>query len=256
MALDLSGIFGGDASGPNRALAKKSAADQKKQDKKAEKKLEKAYSKGREELKAGKAEGLGYQDESLGLYAPLQAAASGSIGRYGDFFGAGGQAGFDSAQANWEASPTYQAMTDYNRLGIQGIDRQANARGNPYNFTDQADFLQGSASKYLGDYTSGAYNMANLERGLAGDQAGIYNNKSNIATGTGTSLNSNLMGQGNQLMGNRQAMGQHAYQSGVDLAGINSGSAANNAQLWGNILGAAGSVAGAYAGKPVTNYNF
>jgi hypothetical protein len=245
-----------DASDKNRVALKKAADKQKKQAKKGEKKLEKAYSKGREEVTAAKTEGLGYLSDAKDLYAPLQVAAGGSVGRYGDFYGAGGDDGFTRAQHNWESSPQYQAMTDYNRLGIQGIDRQANARGNPYNFTDQADFLQASAGKYLGDYTNGAYNMANLERGIAGDQAGLYRNMSDVATGSANTLNNNFMGQGNAVMGNRTNMGNSAYQMGVNQAGINSQSAANDAAMWGNILGAAGSLGGAYLGKPVTNYNF
>jgi hypothetical protein len=241
-------FLGGDSSDQNRALAKKATNDQEKQLKKGEKKLEKAYSKGRDEVAAAKTEGLGYLDQAQSLYAPLQDAAGGSISRYADFTGGGGQAGFDRAQSNWEASPFFQAMTDYNKLGIQGIDRQANARGNPYNFTDQADFLQASASKHLGDYTNSAWNMAGLERGLAGDQAGLYRNMSDVATGSANTLNNNLMGQGNAIIGNRGNLGQAQYQGAVDLAGINSGQAANNANMWGNILGLAGKLGGAYIG--------
>jgi hypothetical protein len=246
----LTDLLGGDGSEQNRVLARKAADDQKKQLKKAEKKLEKSYGKGRDEVKAAKTEGLGYLSDAKDLYAPLADAAGGSIGRYGDFFGAGGQEGFDRAQSNWESSPLFSAMTDYNRLGIQGIDRQANARGNPYNFTDQADFLQASAGKYLGDYTDGAWNMAGLERGLAGDQAGLYRNMSDVATGSANTLNNNFMGQGNAVMGNRTNLGQAKYQAGVDLAGINAGQYANNANMWGQILNAGAKAAGAYAGKP------
>jgi hypothetical protein len=182
-----------------------------------------AAKQGRKDLIAGKTEGLGYLDKgttgalgqyqkALDTYAPLQQQADLGAEKYGNFFGLGGQQGFDTAVSEWEASPIFQAMTDANRLGIQGLDRQANARGNPYNFTDQSNYLQDSASKYLStDYIGGLRPYLDQQGQYAGAQANIYGhmgdtlyNSGAAKGGMATDASQNLSGLG-QWGGGAQA---------------------------------------------------
>jgi hypothetical protein len=204
--------------------------------------------------------GLGRQRDLFGsarsMYEPLLAAASQARGLYGDFHGLGGADGSARATAAWEGSPLYGAMTDYNKLGMQGIDRAAAARGNPYNFTDQAEFLQQSASKHLGDFTGGIWNMAGQEGEFANALAGLYGAEAqaeaqaaaqmagittdaagNIAQGalqtgqnvagltanTGSQLNDNAMTTGAQLgeieTGTAGRLAQTSYNTGAGVAG-------------------------------------
>jgi hypothetical protein len=245
--------------------------------------LQMAGLQGRQDLTQGRNAALGEYDKALDLYGPIQAQADKGAAKYGDFFGLGGVEGFGRAQSDWEASPIFQAMTDHNKLGLQGLDRQANARGNPYNFTDQSNFLQDSASKYLSsDYIGGLRPYLDQQTQLTGQQADIYGNRANLQYGTGQNLSNLGFNVGQGISGNymdtagRQAnLGQGIAQTkatgvNVPIAGLNTAARtnmgqaesdmfanitaaqnANTANKWGAInagLGALGTIGGGWAG--------
>lgn len=271
-------IFSGDS---GQAAAAKSKKAMNKKLKKAKKEVKKDYGQAREEyakgthiargdITGGKTEGLGYLDtgtqkaadelaKAQGYYQPIADIANPALQRYDQFFGGGGAEGAQAAQQNWEMSPYYQAMTDLNQLGIQGLDRQAAARGNPYNFTDQANYLQAQAGQWLPQYTQDLWRVAGLAPEIAGAQAGLGRdtaklyeaqgiNKSNVATDAAKQLSGaqmwgsgnagqSYMNQGNQLSNLYGQMGQNNanyYQNayGADQAA--------NQNLWNGILGVAG----------------
>jgi hypothetical protein len=207
--------------------------------------LRRGESVGRGDISSGLERQRGLYGEARGLYEPLLAAASQARGLYGDFHGLGGAEGSARATQAWEGSPLYGAMTDYNKLGMQGIDRAAAARGNPYNFTDQAEFLQDSASKHLGEFTGGIWNMAGQEDEFANALAGLYGAEAQaeaqaaaqmagITTDTASRIAA-LEGQTGQSVAGLTAntgsqLNDNALATGAQLGEINTGTAGRLAQ--------------------------
>jgi hypothetical protein len=187
-------------------------------------------------LSEAEGRGQGYFDQALGLYQPLSQAANTAYSKYGDFYGTGGQEGFDRAQSDWQSSPLYQSMVGESSLGQQSLDRQAAQRGNPYNATDTLQYQGQLAGKYLPQYTSDLWRMGGLAPELAGAQSNIYNNKAGLAQNMGANA-ANVTGQ---LGG---AAGQMAYGAGGKLADMNIGLGQNLADIY---TGTAGRQAGAY----------
>jgi hypothetical protein len=180
--------------------------------------------------------GQGYFDQALGLYQPLSQAANTAYNKYGDFYGVGGQEGFDQAQSDWQSSPLYQSMVGESSLGQQALDRQAAQRGNPYNAADTLQYQGQLAGKYLPQYTSDLWRMGGLAPELAGAQSNIYNNKAGLAQNMGTAA-ANVTGQ---LGG---AAGQMAYGAGGKLGDMSTQFGQNLADIY---TGTAGRQAGAY----------
>lgn len=271
-------IFSGDKGTAAAGRARKAA---NKQLKKAKKEIQYGYGQAREtygqgtqiargDIGAGKTEGLGYLDtgtqkaadalaQAQNYYQPIADIANPALQRYDQFFGGGGTQGAAQAQQNWEMSPYYQAMTDLNKLGIQGLDRQAAARGNPYNFTDQANYLQAQAGQWLPQYTQDLWRVAGLAPEIAGAQAGLGRdtaklyeaqgiNKSNVATDAANQLaKAQMWGSGgiadaytggaNQLSNIYSQMGTNNANYEQNAYGAQQ---AANQNLWNGILGVAG----------------
>jgi hypothetical protein len=191
--------------------------------------------------------GQGYFDQALGLYQPLSQAANTAYSKYGDFYGVGGQEGFDRAQSDWQSSPLYQAMVGESSLGQQALDRQAAQRGNPYNATDTIQYQQQLVGKHLPQYTSDLWRMGGLAPELAGAQSNIYNNKASLTQNLGSqaanvtqNTGSNLAQLTGQLGG---AAGQMAYGAGGKLADLSTGLGQNLADVY---TGTAARQSGAY----------
>jgi hypothetical protein len=195
--------------------------------------LRRGEAAGRGDISAGLGRQRDLFGSARGMYQPLLEAASQARQLYGDFHGLGGTEGSGRATDAWESSPFYGAMTDYNKLGMQGIDRAAAARGNPYNFTDQADFLQRSASQHLGQFTSGIWNMAGQEAEFANALAGLYGAEAQAEAQAAAQM----AGITTDAAGN---IAQGALQTGQNVAGLtaNTGSQLNdNAMTTGGNLG-------------------
>lgn len=189
-----------------------------------------------------------YQN-ALDLYTPLANAANQAFTNYGNFYGNGGQQGFDTAQAQWQASPLYKAMVGEQSLGMQALDRQAGARGNPYNGTDVLDYQTQLAGRYLPQYTSDLWRMAGLAPEIAGAQAGQYGNLANLYNNQGLAQAAIAGNLGQQQAGNANQLGQNqqqlAYNTGTQLAGQYGGT---GTQLANAQLGTGGALANAYTG--------
>jgi hypothetical protein len=272
------GLFdGGDA---NKNLARKGNKAQNKHQKKAKKAIRQGERKATAALNTARTEAVGAvkagtaqgrEDIQAGLssaqdyYAPLQQAASKGSELYGNFFGLGGAEGQAQAQENWQGSPLYQSMVGEASLGQQALDRQANARGNPYNGTDTLQYQGQLAGKYLNDYTAGlrpyldqglniANNQANMAYGagglLAGQQMQSGLGQANIHTGLGTTQATGVnMPAGMGVAQVQQNMGQSEADMYANIAAA--GNTANQ-NKWGMLsagLGAAGTLGGAYLGK-------
>lgn len=165
--------------------------------------------------------GRGDLDQALGLYGPLMQQANRGAELYGNFFGLGGQQGFDQAQSDWNASPLYRAMAGEGSLGVQAINRQATARGNPYAAHDLQAYDDALAGKYLGQYISGLAPYLNQQQQVANAQAGLYGQKANL---TG------------QLGGQAANLTQNAGNNLANLTGQLGGQAANIAYNTGSNL--------------------
>jgi hypothetical protein len=204
----------------------------------------------RNDFLTAKNEGLGFLEgganrardaygNARGMYQPLLDAANRGAGMYGDFYGMGGQEGFGRAQSNWQSSPLYQAMTNLNQLGLQGLDRQANARGNPYNFTDQANYLQAQAGQYLGDYIGGLRPYLDQQGQYADDMANTYSQQAAMETGLGQNQ-AQVADTAGQRLGAAE-LGTAAGQANKQ-ADILTQQGQNDADMWANIT-QAGNVA-------------
>jgi hypothetical protein len=213
---------------------------------------------GREDIKAGLSSAQDY-------YKPLSEAAGKGSELYGNFYGLGGAEGQAQAQQNWQGSPLYQAMVGEASLGQQALDRQANARGNPYNGADTLQYQGQLAGRYLNDYTAGlrpyldqglniANNQANMAYGagglLAGQQMQSGLAQGNIHTGLGTTQATGVnMPAGMGVAQVQQNMGQTSADM---FANITAAQNADQQNKWGLInagIGAAGTLGGAYLGK-------
>jgi hypothetical protein len=283
-------IFSGDA-GTAAAARSKDAANKGlkkagKQLKKFNKKARREYREGeyeaKQDLTAGKTEGLGYIDtgtdkavaalnQGQGYYQPLAERANAAFGRYDDIFGGGGQEGYDRAASDWENSLYKKSMTGEGALGVQAINRQSAARGNPYNATDLMEYDDQLAGKWIPQYTSDMWRVAGMAPEIAGAQAGLNRdiagvygqqgvNKAGIATGTAGRLADTgmwgasgaagtLTNTGNQLSNLAMQQGQNNAQYYQNAYGAQQGA---NQNLWNGILGVAGmgtQLGSAYLGK-------
>jgi hypothetical protein len=246
--------------------------------------LKAAEAKGTGALYEGRDLGIDYIDQgvqgavakdqqALDLYSPLAQAAGQGAEKYGNFFGLGGQEGFNTAQSEFQASPLYQAMVGEGSQGQQVLDRQANARGNPYNATDTLKYQGDLAGRYVNDYTAGLRPYLDQQGQYANAQAGILGNMGNRLYGGGVAQGGMAYGTGQNVsnltqgIGTTQATGVNVplAQSAANLTaqqGQNEADmyanivAANNAATqnkWGAInagISAAGTLGGAYLGKP------
>lgn len=237
-----------------------------------------AEQKATDYLTGAKGESLGYIDQGTGqavgalgsaldLYSPLADLANKGYAAYGDFYGLGGQEGFDRANQSWMSSPMYQAMVGESSMGQQALDRQAQARGNPYNATDTLEYQGNLAGRHLGDYTAGLSPYLQLAPQLAGAQAGIYGDMANIynqagrdratiatgagrdlsdlTTGTADDIGGSYAGEGGSLAGLHLLKGQAGQQYYQSVAQAN---AAADQNLWGAILGLGSLGVKAYTG--------
>jgi hypothetical protein len=270
--------------GANKKLSKAKKVDLGKAKKQSTKQLKAAEAKGTGALYEGRDLGIGYIDQgvqgavakdqqALDLYSPLAAAAGQGAEKYGNFFGLGGQEGFNTAQSEFQASPLYQAMVGEGSQGQQVLDRQANARGNPYNATDTLKYQGDLAGRYVNDYTAGLRPYLDQQGQYANAQAGILGNMGNRLYGGGVAQGGMAYGTGQNVsnltqgIGTTQATGVNVplAQSAANLTaqqGQNEADmyanivAANNAATqnkWGAInagISAAGTLGGAYLGKP------
>jgi hypothetical protein len=248
--------------------------------------------KARGDITGAQTQQLAALDQAAGVFDPLAQDANKAYDLYGNFYGVGGQQGFDTAQGQWEASPLYQAMVGEGSQGMQALDRQAASRGNPYNATDILQYQGDLAGRYLPQYTSGLWNMAGQAPEIAGAQANVYGRQADVYGQTGRDLAtiqgdmSNVYGQtgrdlatvyqgtanniGNlyntamtNVSSNFQNNADRRMQTGTQMAGIegqygqnvaaaNAGAAANQ---WGAILGVAGlgaDLGSAALGRPRT----
>jgi hypothetical protein len=286
------GLFSDDDSATTRAkLAKKKAnsklADAKKTLKKAKlqsnQQLKSAEQKGRQALLTGRDLGIDYIDKGVqgaiakdqqaaDLYTPLLQQANLGAQKYGNFYRLGGAAGTAEAGEDWRGSEQYKAYSGQNELLMQQLDRQAAARGNPYNATDYANYGGQLAGAHLGDYIGGLRPYLDQQGQYAGAQAGIYGNMGNrlygggIAQGGmayGTGQNVSNLAQGiattkatgvnvplaQSAAGTTAQQGQNEAAMYANIQAADNAQRANESSLWGSILGAAGTLGGAYLGK-------
>lgn len=211
-------------------------------------------------LNQGEQEAYGYLDTGVSQASPyLQNALTPFQGLYDrgtagiDYYGQlAGLGGGDPAQmqAMLEGIPGYQFARDQ---GLQALDRQANAKGNPYNATDVLNFTNGLASQnyfnylnafnpYFGLAQSGAQGLASGNRDLANLYNQLGANKANIATGTGNQLADVHTGAFTNLANNARGLGQAGYDRSMNA--YNADQAANQ-NLWGAILGLGNAAIGA-----------
>jgi hypothetical protein len=267
--------------------------------------IQTALDTGRGDIDTGAQGAMGQYQNALDLYQPLAAAAGQGAEKYGNFYGLGGEAGYDQAKADWQNSVQYDAMVGAGSMGQQALDRQAAARGNPYNATDTLKYQGDLANQHVGDYIGGLRPYLDQQGQYAGAQANIYGNMADTLYGAG-GAKANLTGQlggamGQMAYGAGNNMGDTSFRGGLGQSGIYTGTAgnisdlaqglagtranagtqlgvaganmtqqqgqneaamyanlqaaqnakdANNANMWGSILGAAGTLGGAYLGKP------
>jgi hypothetical protein len=287
------GLFSNDANKTNARLGKRKAnkkiqkakKDLAKTNKVSTQQLKAAEDKGTKALYKGRDLGIDYIDkgvqdavakdqQALDLYGPIQEQANAGAAKYGNFYGLGGAAGTAEAGEDWRGSEQYKAYSGQNELLMQQLDRQAAARGNPYNATDYAKYGGQLAGAHLGDYIGGLRPYLDQQQQLLGQQANILNNTGNrlygggiaqggLAYGTGQNIANLAQGIGNiqttgvnvPLAQSRAALTSQQGQNEADMfANITQ---ANNAAMqnqWNAInsgLGALGTLGGAYLGKPV-----
>jgi hypothetical protein len=217
-----------------------------------------ARDQAREDLSAGRDQGLGYLQEALAtgrgdidtgaqgamdqyqnalnLYEPLAAAAGQGAEKYGNFYGLGGQEGFNTAQAEFQASPLYQAMVGESSQGQQALDRQAAGRGNPYNAADTLKYQGDLAGRYVNDYTAGLRPYLDQQGQYAGAQSNIYGNMANTLYGAG-GAKAGLAGQlggamGDMAYGAGQGLGGYAMNTGSNLSNVYTGTGANQSNVY------------------------
>jgi hypothetical protein len=286
------GLFSNDDNKNNARLAKQGA---NKKLTKAKKDLGKAKKQSTTQLKAAEAKGTGalYEGRDLGidyidqgvqgavakdqqaldLYGPIQDQANMGAEKYGNFYGLGGEEGFNTAQQEFQASPLYQAMVGEGSQGQQALDRQAAARGNPYNATDTLKYQGDLAGRYVNDYTAGLRPYLDQQGQLLGQQANIYSNMGNRLYGGGALQGNMAYGTGQNVSNLAQGIGT-TQATGVNVplaqsaAGLTAQQGQNEADMYANIvaannaatqnqwgainagIGAAGTIGGAYLGKP------
>jgi hypothetical protein len=193
------------------------------------------YDRSRADQLAGKVEGVGYidqgktealgkQQDALDLYKPVMDQANAGATAYGNFYGLGGQEGFDRAQSDWQASPLYQSMVGESSLGQQSLDRQAAGRGNPYNGADTLKYQGQLAGRYLNDYTAGLRPYLDQQGNLLGQQSNIYGNMANTITGAAGQM-------GNMAYGTGQNLGNLGYNTGANQGNIYTGTGSNISNL-------------------------
>lgn len=171
------------------------------------------------------------------LYAGLGNTYSslygGGASAYGDATGANGSAGFDRAQSNFRSDPGYGFQMDQ---GLQALQRTHAAAGNLASGNADADtlkFSQGLADQSYGNYVS---RLAPYLQ-LAGSGAQVATaGQAAAATGAGTSLNANLMAQGNA--GNANFTGQGASDAAATMNNYNVGANQLSALVAGGKLAA------------------
>lgn len=175
----------------------------------------------------------GYLQQILDQYAPLAKEAGAAGNMYADALGLNGAEGNDAATAAYQASPGYQFALDQ---GLQALDRTAASRGALGGGGLTADTLKYATGLANQDYGSWLDRLANpgiLLTGLQGKTAGL-GSLADLATGTagqkvgiaGDVVNG-TMGANNQI-----ATGQQENNAGLS-------------NLFGNILGGVGKLAGA-----------
>jgi hypothetical protein len=189
--------------------------------------IQQAVDTGRQDITAGKDEGIGYIDQgvqeavakdqaALDLYTPLAQQANAGADKYGNFYGLGGQEGYDQAKQDWQSSVQYDAMTGEGAMGNQALQRQAAARGNPYNATDVMAYNTDLANRHVNDYIGGLRPYLDQQGQYANAQANIYGN------------------MGNRLYGGGIAQGNMAYGAGGALAGQGMQGGLAQGQMYGN----------------------
>jgi hypothetical protein len=187
--------------------------------------IQQAVETGRQDITAGKDEGIGYIDQgvqgalekdqaALDLYAPLQQQANAGADKYGNFYGLSGQEGYDQAKQDWQNSVQFDAMTGEASMGNQALARQAAARGNPYNATDVMAYNTDLANRHVNDYIGGLRPYLDQQGQYANAQANIYGN------------------MGNRLYGGGMAQGNMAYGAGGALAGQGMQGGEANSQVY------------------------
>jgi hypothetical protein len=256
------GLFSNDENKSAARKAKRAAnaklADAKKTLKKSKlesnKVLKSAERKGTNALYEGRDLGIGYVDQgvqgavakdqqALDLYSPLAQAAGKGAEKYGNFYGLGGQEGFNTAQAEFQASPLYQAMVGEGSQGQQALDRQAAARGNPYNATDVLKYQGDLAGRYVNDYTAGLRPYLDQQGQYAGAQAGILGNMGNRLYGGGVAQGGMAYGTGQNISNLAQGIGT-TRATGVNVplaqsvAGVTAQQGQNEADMYANIVAA------------------
>lgn len=205
----------------------------------------------RDVLKQGRSDAYGYLDAGVSQAQPwleksitpfqgLYDRGTQGIDYYGQLVGLGGgdPAGM---QQTLENIPGYQFARDQ---GIQALDRQANAKGNPYNATDVLNFTNGLASQNYFNYLDRLNPFFGLAQGAAsglaggyGNIANLYNqlgaNKANVATGVAGSIADTYRNQGTGNM--NLALGRG--QANADMYANNyAADQAASQNLWGAIL--------------------
>ncbi len=192
--------------------------------------IQNAVDTGRTDIQTGEAQGQQYIDQgvqdavakdqqALDLYTPLQEQANAGADKYGNFYGLGGQEGYDQAKQDWQNSVQYDAMTGEASMGNQALARQAAARGNPYNATDVMAYNTNLANQHVNDYIGGLRPYLDQQGQYANAQANIYGN------------------MGNRLYGGGMAQGQMAYGAGGALAGQGMTGGLAQGQMYGNTAG-------------------
>lgn len=242
--------------------------------------LQGALPQGISYLQGGYGQAGGDINQALGLYSPLAQTANQAFNMYGQALGLGGPQGNAAAVNAFRTDPGYQFQM---QQGLDALQREANSRGllASGNLTeDELKFSQGLADQGYQQWMQNLWGLGGQAPGLAGAQSGLYQTLANQRIGLGqqeagmtgqtagavaglqSDLGKNLsniyggvarmqQGLGQDVAQNLLGQGQVGYQGAQDIFNVKAQEAANQQNLWANLLGAGAGLAGRVLGGPL-----
>lgn len=189
-------------------------------------------------LEEGRSDALGALKQGGQAHQGLYRRGVGGIDYYNQLLGGpGGDP--QQMQQTLEGIPGYQFARDQ---GVQALDRQANAKGNPYNATDVLQFSQGLADQNYFSYLNALQPNFGLAQSGAGGIASNAVNQSNVHTNTASNIANAHSNMGNLGYNTQVGIGQAEGQLAQNRYAAEQGASGN---MWNAILGGLGATASA-----------
>jgi hypothetical protein len=191
------------------------------------------YGQGRDAITSG-------YDAAKGVYTDLTGKYGAGADAYADASGANGPEGLARAQANFTSSPAAGVYGFGLDQGLQALQRQHAAAGNPLSGnadTDAMKFATNLAQNSWGQYTAGLSPYLNLYGTAAGGLAGTD-------TGEANALNASFTGQGGA-----------ANQTQTQIGANDAAAELNNYKIGANQLNALMGIGQLALGMPPTSFS-